>query len=69
MSRPGSSLVKVEILAAYESSTLPQIWDELRKKVGDAQQELPEGAGPATVYDDVGDVYAFLFALAGDGFD
>lgn len=69
MSRPGSSLVKVEILPSYESSKLPQIWDELRKKVGDVQQELPEGAGPSTVFDDVGDVYAFLFALAGDGFD
>ena len=69
MSRPGSSLVKVEILPSYESSKLPQIWDELRKKVRDAQSKLPQGAGPSVVYDDVGDVYAFLLALVGDGFN
>ena len=69
MSRPGSSLVKVEILPTYTSDKLPQIWDELRKKVGDAQNKLPQGTGQSVVYDDVGDVYAFLFAVVGDGFN
>ncbi|TVQ33872.1 MAG: efflux RND transporter permease subunit [Phycisphaeraceae bacterium] len=62
------STVKVIIKAEVLSHELPQVWDELRKRVSDAARELPPGAGPPMVFDDFGDVFGFLFALQSDGF-
>lgn len=67
-SSPGLSEIEVNIQITYKSDDLPQIWDELRRKVGDAQKKLPPGAGRSTVYDDFGDVYGFLFVITGDGY-
>jgi multidrug efflux pump subunit AcrB len=53
---------------ARTRAELEQVWDKLRRKVQDAQRELPPGAGPALVNDDFGDVYALLFAVTGDGY-
>jgi len=67
-SSAGLSQVKVVIKAAVRSHELPQVWDELRKRISDASRELPPGAGPPIVFDDFGDVFGFLFALQSDGF-
>ncbi|MHC5048758.1 MAG: efflux RND transporter permease subunit [Planctomycetota bacterium] len=67
-SRAGFSLISVDIIAAFGSDELPQIWDELRKKVRDVRASLPPGAGQPVVTDDFGDVYGFLMAVVGDGF-
>ena len=64
----GMSVVKVKIKDSYDKDALPQVWDELRKRVGDYQGNLPPGAGPSTVNDDFGDVYGVYFAITGDGF-
>ncbi len=66
ISRPGLSIIQVELLPSFTSKKLPQIWDELRKKVGDAQSNLPPGAGESIVADDFGDVYGFLLAVTRD---
>ena len=67
-SRPGLSELEVEIAPTYTGRQLPQIWDELRRRVGDAQRQLPEGAGPSRVNDDFGDVYGFFYAVTAPGF-
>jgi multidrug efflux pump subunit AcrB len=64
----GTSIVKVKIKDNYDKSMLPQVWDELRRKVNDYQKELPPDAGPSVVNDDFGDVYGVYFALTGDGY-
>ncbi|MCA9431200.1 MAG: efflux RND transporter permease subunit, partial [Candidatus Omnitrophica bacterium] len=64
----GLSIVTATIKDKYDRSSLPQVWDELRRKVGDAQRDLPPGAGPSLVNDDFGDVYGIYFALTGDGY-
>ncbi len=64
-SQEGVSLIYVDIKDTYKSDQLPQIWDELRRKVGDAQLKLPPGAGPSMVNDDFGDVYGVFYALTG----
>ncbi len=61
----GLSIVTATMKDNYDKSTLPQVWDELRRKVGDAQLRLPPGAGPSIVNDDFGDVYGIFFALYG----
>jgi multidrug efflux pump subunit AcrB len=67
-SKRGVSVVKAYILDKYSRPEFPQIWDELRKKVGDYQAQLPPGAGPSQVNDDFGDVYGVYLALTGDGY-
>ncbi len=62
----GLSIVTATIKDSYDKETLPQVWDELRRKVGDAQGNLPPGAGPSLVNDDFGDVYGVFFALYGN---
>ncbi|WDP87042.1 MAG: efflux RND transporter permease subunit [Desulfobacter sp.] len=68
ISQEGLSLVYAEIKPEFGSSQIPQIWDELRRKVNDAAIYLPPGAGPAMVKDDFGDVYGIYFAISGEGF-
>jgi multidrug efflux pump subunit AcrB len=64
----GLSYVKVKMKDQYDKSSLPQVWDELRRKVGDYQRSLPPGAGPSIVNDDFGDVYGIYLALTGEGY-
>ncbi len=61
----GLSTVTVRIKDQYDKSSLPQVWDELRRKVNDVQGQLPPGAGPSIVQDDFGDVYGVFFAIYG----
>jgi len=68
ISKNNLSILTVEIKEEYSKTQLPQIWDELRRKVGDAQEELPPGAMESKVVDDFGDVYGVLFAITSDGF-
>ena len=65
---PGLSTVTVTIKDKYDRSTLPQVWDELRRKVNDAQGDLPPGAGPSMVIDDFGDVYGIFFTVSSDDY-
>jgi len=66
-SQAGYSFVYVNIKDSYNHNLLPQVWDELRRKIGDIQGHLPPGAGPSSVNDDFGDVYGVFFAITGAG--
>lgn len=61
----GLSTVTVSIQDKYGRDGLPQVWDEVRRKVSDAQKNLPPGAGPSMVIDDYGDVYGVFFVIYG----
>ena len=68
ISSNGLSQITVNIASRYHSSELPQIWDELRRRVGDATRMFPPGVSAPFVNDDFGDVFGFFFALSGDNF-
>ncbi|TNF99922.1 MAG: efflux RND transporter permease subunit, partial [Gammaproteobacteria bacterium] len=68
ISSEGFSEITVKIKKKYRKETLPQVWDELRRKVNDAQSQLPPGASRSIVVDDFGDVYGLFYALTGDGY-
>ncbi|MGD9212329.1 MAG: efflux RND transporter permease subunit, partial [Desulfobacteraceae bacterium] len=68
ISQTGLSIIYVDIKEKYFSDAIPQIWDELRRKVNDSAGGLPQGAGPPIVNDDFGDVYGVFFAVTGDGY-
>lgn len=67
-SKRGLSVVTATIKDKYDKFSLPQVWDELRRKVNDAQKELPPGAGPSLVNDDFGDVFGIYLAVTGQGY-
>ncbi|RUO42919.1 MFS transporter [Aliidiomarina taiwanensis] len=67
ISQPGMAQITVEMKDQYRADVLPQIWDELRRKVNDKSRELPPGVGPVIVKDDFADVFGMLLALTGDG--
>lgn len=62
----GLSTVTVRVKDQYDKNSLPQVWDELRRKVGDIQGQLPPGAGASIVNDDYGDVWGIFVAIYGD---
>jgi multidrug efflux pump subunit AcrB len=61
----GASRIRARMLDQYDKNALPQVWDELRRKVGDMQSHLPPGAGPSVVNDDFGDVWGVFIAVYG----
>ncbi len=64
----GLSTLTVTVKDNYDAETLPQVWDELRRKIGDAAGGLPAGAGQPMVIDDYGDVYGVFVAVTADGY-
>ncbi|HUV22662.1 MAG TPA: efflux RND transporter permease subunit [Gammaproteobacteria bacterium] len=67
-SERGLSTLTVTMKDQYGKEKLPQVWDELRRKIGDARSDLPPGAGVPLVVDDYGDVYGIFVAVSGDGY-
>ena len=64
----GLSTLTVTIKDNYDKESLPQVWDELRRKIGDAAGDLPAGAGQPIVIDDYGDVFGVFVAVTADGY-
>jgi multidrug efflux pump subunit AcrB len=65
----GRSVVKVVIADRYDRHRIPQVWDELRRKINDVQPQLPLSVrGTSMVIDDFGDVYGIFLAITGEGF-
>lgn len=69
LSRNNLSYIKVDIKDRYWANDLPQVWDELRRKVNDTISLLPPGVETPRVVDDFGFVFGFLLAITGEGFD
>ncbi len=69
ISSEGMTQITVSMKMTYGPDELPQIWDEMRRKVNDLQPELPTGITSLQVIDDFGDVYGVSLMLTGDGYD
>ncbi|RJG42637.1 efflux RND transporter permease subunit [Motilimonas pumila] len=64
----GLSQITVTMKNIYGPEELPQIWDELRRKVNDMQNQLPPGAGKPLVNDDFGDVFGIMLMVSGNNY-
>jgi multidrug efflux pump len=68
-SRAGESLVMLMSRDSMRSSELPALWYDVRKKVGDIAQDMPQGVIGPFFNDEFGDTFGNIYALSGDGFD
>src|ERR1700686_3044109 len=66
--KPGESVVFVNLKDSTPASAVPDLWYQVRKKVGDIKQTLPQGVQGPFFNDEFGDTYALIFALTSDGF-
>ena len=69
ISSAGMTQITVSMKMIYGPDELPQIWDEMRRKVNDLQPSLPSGVTSLQIIDDFGDVYGISLMLTGDGYD
>ncbi|PML38313.1 transporter [Vibrio breoganii] len=65
LSRPGVSMVFVDLNESLNSDELPQQWELLRRKVSDVKLQLPTSAQISIVQDEFSEVYGMLFAIHG----
>ncbi|QPL56000.1 efflux RND transporter permease subunit [Vibrio navarrensis] len=65
----GMSQIMVSMKMDYGPDELPQIWDEMRRKINDLKPTLPSGVQSLQIIDDFGDVYGVMIMLSGDGYD
>ena len=68
-SRPGESQVMYVVRDSMHSSDIPDVWYQVRKKVGDIRATLPPGIQGPFYNDEFGDTFGNIYALTGDGFD
>ncbi len=68
-SRPGESMIFIIIKDDTFSKEIPEIWYQVRKKIGDIRNTLPNNIESLTFNDEFSDVYGSMYALTGDGFD
>ncbi|MEM1180412.1 MAG: efflux RND transporter permease subunit [Acidobacteriota bacterium] len=65
-SRTGISIISVNFLESYK--VMRPIFDDLRRKVDDVKDDLPDGVVGPTVNDEFGDVFGSVYTLTGEGY-
>lgn len=68
-SRPGESVVLFIAKDSTPVKDVPDIFYQVRKKIGDIKGTLPAGIRGPFFNDEFGDVFGSIYALTGDGFD
>ncbi|MDP2809360.1 MAG: efflux RND transporter permease subunit [Rhodocyclaceae bacterium] len=68
-SKPGESLVFIQVKDYTPKAEVPEAWRQVRKKLDDIRHQMPPGIQGPFPNDEFGDVMINVFALTGDGFD
>jgi multidrug efflux pump len=68
-SRPGESVVTFVAKDSLKNTRVPELWYQLRKKVGDIRHTLPPGIHGPFFNDEFGTTFGNIYALTGKGFD
>ncbi|NYZ63411.1 efflux RND transporter permease subunit [Luteimonas deserti] len=68
-SRPGESQVIFFARDSMRSGEIPDLWYQVRKKVGDLRPQLPQEVIGPFFNDEFGDTFGNIYALTGEGFD
>lgn len=67
--KPGETQVKVNLREDVPPGAVPDVWYQVRKKMGDIRHSLPQGTQGPFFNDEFGDTFGNLYAITGDGFD
>ncbi|MDG6348155.1 efflux RND transporter permease subunit [Luteimonas sp. 8-5] len=68
-SRPGESQVIFMARDSMRSKDVPELWYQVRKKIGDIRPTLPAGVIGPFFNDEFGDTFGNIYAITGPGFD
>ncbi|WP_160152602.1 efflux RND transporter permease subunit [Microbulbifer sp. ALW1] len=68
-SRPGQSQVMFVARDSMRSHEIPDLWYQVRKKIGDIRHTLPPDVQGPFFNDEFGTTFGNIYALTGDGFD
>ena len=66
--RPGSAAIFVNLKGHVRGEAVADAFYQVRKKIGDIRQTLPEGVLGPFFNDEFGDTYMSLYALSGQGY-
>jgi multidrug efflux pump len=67
-SKPGKSVLFVNLKDYAPVDQVPDIWYQVRKKMHDIRGTLPEGVAELEFNDEFGDTYGTIYAFTADGF-
>ena len=67
-SKPGKSLIFVNLKDYAPTREVPYAWYQVRKKMADIRGDLPEGVRGPSFNDEFGDTYGTIYAFTADGF-
>ena len=67
-SKPGESVIFVTPREDTPPKDIPELWYQVRKKVGDIRITLPPGIVGPFFNDEFGDTYSLLYAFSGEGY-
>lgn len=62
------SMITVGLSTLVPNDEVNAKWTQLRRKIADAQGQLPEGASVPMIKDDFGDVMGMFYAMTSDGY-
>lgn len=65
-SKPGETLIILQIKDSSRPAEVPNVWYQVRKKVGDMRFTLPGGIQGPFFNDEFGDVFGVIYALEAD---
>lgn len=65
---PGQSTIFVNLKGSTPAAEVPDIWYQVRKKVGDIRSSLPQGVIGPGFNDEFGDTFGIVYGFTADGF-
>ena len=64
----GQTTIFVDLKGSTQARMVPDIWYEVRKRIGDMRHTLPQGVVGPGFNDDFGDTFGIIFGFTADGF-
>nr|WP_242662323.1 efflux RND transporter permease subunit [Pseudoroseomonas deserti] len=68
VTRPGSTIIQVQLTGETPAAEVADLWYQVRKKVGDIRATLPQGATGPFFNDEFGTTFGIVYAFTADGF-
>jgi multidrug efflux pump len=67
-SKPGETVIKVILKDTTQKAAVAESWYQVRKRIGDVRNTLPQGVVGPFFNDEFGDTFGTIYAFSADGF-